>query len=696
MSWLFANLIPFNILSFTEFVCLWIFYKTMKLLYRLPYIIIAGFAWIVIISSCANQGMPTGGPQDSLPPVLLATFPKYKELNYKGEEVRLTFDEFVIPDQVSEVLVISPPLEKRPSIQTRSKSLVVRFNEKLRDSVTYSLDFKNSVVDNNERNPYEGLRFSFSTGESIDTLRVAGRVLDAFSLEPVENALVLLHKNLHDSAVYKLRPDYIAKSDKNGLYLFDNIAKGSYHIFSLNDMNNDMLYNEGAEKIAFYDTLIVPSAEYHAEPDTLATGADSLLISGYVRFYPEPLYMRQFTEKIFDQYRKSFKRDSRFVCTFVFNESVRDSFLVRLVDGEKSDTTGTEGKAFNPADYDSTAWYILEPNQEYDSLTMWIADTTLASRETLYMELSYLMLDSVSRLYLKKDTLEMHFQIREEDTRKRRRERDEEEVETPAVAQFNWLTNISSSAFGLNKDIILTSPEPIEYLDTTTINLYLADDSLKTPLAFKFRNDTSAWRTYRISFPWKSETGYTLEIDSAACRNVYGITSKKVQTTFKTQSSDYYGIINLDITHVPGQVLVQLLENNEDETLILQKTINNDQKVSFDYLEPNKYKVKVVYDMNKNGKWDPGSYQDKYQPERVAYINEVVKVRSNWDNNLNWSLEYDPAFTKNIRDRELEEQQRKEAEEKARQEGQSERGQPQDNVLQQRGGASGSLQPLRR
>ena len=92
----------------------------MKLFYRLPYIIIAGLTWIIIVSSCANQGMPTGGPQDTIPPVLIGTYPKYQALNYTGDEVRLTFDEFIIPDQVSEMLVISPPLEKRPSILTRS------------------------------------------------------------------------------------------------------------------------------------------------------------------------------------------------------------------------------------------------------------------------------------------------------------------------------------------------------------------------------------------------------------------------------------------------------------------------------------------------------------------------------------------------------------------------------------------------
>ena len=672
------------------------FLRMMKLVYRLPNIIIAGLTWVVIVSSCANQGMPTGGPQDTIPPVLVGTYPQYKTLNFKGDEVRLTFNEFIVPDQVSEMLVVSPPLEKRPTILTRSKSLIVRFNEDLRDSVTYSLDFKNSVVDNNEINPYLNLRFLFSTGDKIDTFRIAGRVLDAFILEPVENALILLHRNLHDSAVYTLRPDYIAKSGKEGLFLFDNLAKGSYRIFSLSDMNNDMLYNEGAEKISFSDSLLVPSAEYHAELDTVTTGADSLLVTGHIHFYPGPVYLRQFTERIFDQYLKNSRRNSRYMCTFVFNESVRDSFDVTLVERVASDTAGIESPVFRVADYNLTDWYVLEPNQKYDSLTLWIADTALAAQEIIHMELSYLMLDSLNQLFLKKDTVEMQFQQKEEETKRRRRERDEEEEEPPPVVQFYWITNITTSGFGLNKDIILTSPQPVLYLDTSAIKLYLTDDSLKTSLSYTFEKDTLAWRTYRLSFPWESETSYSIEIDSAACGNIYGITSKKLQSVFKTRSRDYYGVINLELTGVSGQVLIQLLENNDEETVITQEMITKDQKVVFDYLEPKKYRVKVVYDENENGKWDAGSYQDKYQPERVAYINEVIKVRSNWDSNLSWNLEIDPTFTKNIRDRELEEQQRKEAEEKARQgrEGQLRTPQQQNDMLRQRG-SSGSLQPFR-
>src|SRR5690606_14129354 len=299
---------------------------------------------------------------------------------------------------------------------------------------------------------------------------------------PLENTLVLLHKNLHDSAVYTLQPDYIARTDEEGLYLFDNLAEGEYHLFSFNDLNNDMLYNEGAEEIAFHDTLIVPSAEYHAEADTIASGADSLLIAGHIHFLPEPIYLRQFTEKIYDQFLKTSKRDSRYQVTFVFNEPVSDTFNIELVDTIVPD------------------WYVLEPNQKFDSLTMWIADTVLAAKENIRMELSYNQLDTMWQVFVQKDTVDLQFAEKEDDSRRsRRREREDEEEGPPPVPQFNWTTNLSSSGFNLNEDIVLTAPQPVKHLDPDAILVYLAEDTLNKALRVQFFQNSLPWRPYRIT-----------------------------------------------------------------------------------------------------------------------------------------------------------------------------------------------------
>jgi len=642
----------------------------MKIKGKIPILIVAALAWIVIISSCANPGMPVGGAKDTIPPVLVKTEPEYKSLNYKGKDIKLTFNEYITTEEISEALVISPPMIKKPIIRTKSKTLVIEFNEELKDSATYSLDFKNSIADNNEKNELENFRFSFSTGDVFDSLRVAGRLMNAFNLEPIDKALVLIHKNLHDSAVYRVTPDNIAKTDKEGLFMIDNIAPGKYHLFSIVDLNNNLLYDEGAEEMAFEDSLIIPSAEFVEEVDTIFTATDTIVVMGHTHFLPEPVYLKQFTENIFDQFLDSYTRDTRYKSTFVFNESVKDSFELNLIGNN------------------ATNWYQIEYNENVDSLIVWIADTTVARMDTLLMEVCYLQLDSMSRLYLQKDTVEMNFTDKEDDRSKKKKKSDDEEEIPEPILQFNLQTDISGSVVELNKNIGINFPEPILAYDSTKIILYLSDDTLNKPLNIKFEKDTSVYRKYNISYQWEPEEKYTLQIDSAAFTNIFGITSRKLTTKFSAREEDYYGTVSLKFTSVEMPVIVQLLTNSDDEKVVIEKTIDKNGSVLFDYIKPEKYRIKIIYDKNGNGKWDTGSYQDKVQPERVSYHNEVVKVRSNWEAEFSWDLKPDLNFVKKIRDLEEEEKKRKEEEEKARKEKEQENSpQQMQNPLQGSGGS---------
>lgn len=644
----------------------------MRIKGKIPIVIVAALAWVVVVSSCANLGMPTGGPKDTIPPVLVETSPKFAALNFKGHDVRFTFNEYINTEDISENLVVSPPLTERPTIRTKSKSLIIGFNEDLKDSTTYSLDFKNSVADNNEKNPYKNLRFSFSTGPVYDSLRIAGRVMNAFNMEPKDKGLVMLHRNLHDSAVFRLRPDYIAKTDKNGIFFIDNIAPGKYHLFSINDANNNLKYDEGAEEIAFVDSIVVPSAEFVEELDTLVSGVDSFLVYGHTHFYPDPFYLRQFTEDIFVQYLKRDERESRNKCIFAFNESVKDTFSVKLVN-------------YNP---ELKNWYQLEYNENVDSLVLWIADTTVARMDTLLMEVAYFQLDSANQLYVHKDTLEMDFKDKVTDFSKRKKRPKDEENKPKPIEQFNWNTSLSGPKIELNQDVAIISPEPIKFFDRKMVNLFLTDDTLKRPLNFSLTKDTSAWRTYNIHYKWEPETAYTLEIDSAACINIYGITSKKFIKKFTSREDDYYGSLKMILTNVEMPMIVQLVQNDAREKVLYEKSLDKDGSVLFDYLAPGKLKVKVIYDKNGNGKWDTGSYQDKIEPERVAYVNEIHKVRSNFDEEITWDVKPNPTYVKKISDIELEEKRRKEAEGKARQEQQNQNQPQQMQNLIQGGGSN--------
>lgn len=610
---------------------------------NIPLFLILSVTGVITLNRCANQGMPTGGPKDSIPPVLVETSPAMRSRNFAGKEVRLTFNEYVISDAVSEELVVSPPLTKRPNIRTKSKTLIVSFNENLKPESTYSLDFKNSVADNNENNPFLGLRMLFSTGSDLDTMRVAGMVKDAFNLEPKEKTLVMLYSNLHDTAVFRSNPDYIARTNSKGLFLFDNLKKGKYHLFALNDANNNYRYDMGAEEFAFADSLVVPSAEYQAEPDTLAVGADSLLILGHTLFKPDPFYLRTFTEKIFEQYLNKSIRESRHKFTLVFTETVKDTFQIRLFDNSKD-------------------WYILENNPEMDSLTFWVTDSLVFKRDTMKLEVAFNQIDSLQHRFIKKDTLHLIYTEKER-TDTRRRKKDEG---SPEIMQFAFSDNIKQLGFDLNSPILLESPEPVKHFDLSAIKVYETDDSVKTELKISVKKDSVLWRTYRIDFPWESGTDYLLEIDSAACENIYGITSQKVKKQFVSQKEDYYGRIILNLTSVESPLVIHLCDNSKDEKVLRTLNMEKNGKAVFDYLSPGKYKVKIIFDRNGNHLWDAGTFSGKIQPERVAYLPEIIKVRSNWDNSFDWDLRPDPTYKKVLIDKEEEELKLKKLKEQQR------------------------------
>ena len=621
----------------------------MRLADKIIFLAAALFIYLLIHSSCANPGMPTGGLKDTIPPSLVETSPLYKSVGFKGKEVRLTFSEYIVPEKITDLLVVSPPLQKRPVIRTKSKTLIVGFNEPLKDSVTYSLDFKDAIIDNNERNPLNDLRFMFSTGTQLDTFRIAGMVKNSFDLTPIENALVMMYKNLHDSAVYRVKPNYIARTNKNGIYYFDNLAPGRYHLFSIGDNNTNLLYDEGSEEIAFVDSVIIPSAEYHQELDTLAKGTDSLLITGHTHFRPDPFYLLQFRENIFEQYLRNAKRLSRQQLVVVFNESVADTLAINLL-GKKRDN-----------------WYVMEHNPEKDSLLLWLTDSLLIKQDTIKAELVYHQLDSLKNIYLARDTVNFTFTGAKPDEESRGRRRPREEKKE--IPQFDLEVNLSSTTIDITDTLLFMARDPLKAFDPGKIRLYQLIDTLKKPQKFTLVKDTSSLRNYRLLYRWELGNKYRLEVDSAAVTDIYGLPNRKFKRDFSTQKDDYYGQIVLDLRDVESQVLIQLVENTDQEKVLRQFITGKNGVVKFDFLKPEKYRVKFIFDRNSNGKWDTGSYQDKYQPEKVAYLQEVIKVRSNWESNYpSLSLKENRTYPKVLYDKEVEEQKKKDMEKRRQEE----------------------------
>ncbi len=218
---------------------------------------------LAIISGCAKRGNPTGGPLDSLPPVLVNANPKLNSTNFDSEEIRLTFDEFVKLDKVQDQLIISPPLDKSAyeikPLTGVTKKVFLKFIDSLDENITYTINFGNSIKDNNEGNPLTFFSYTFSTGESIDSLYVKGNISDAYDIETDEYVSIHLYRidsTLNDSIIYNKQPTYISNSLDSTSYRFKNLREGKYLIVAMKDVDNNYYFDPFYDKIGFIDSLI--------------------------------------------------------------------------------------------------------------------------------------------------------------------------------------------------------------------------------------------------------------------------------------------------------------------------------------------------------------------------------------------------------------------------------------------------------
>lgn len=210
-----------------------------------------------VISGCAQIIAPTGGPRDTLPPVLVSTIPKQPAINFTGNRINLYFDEYVQVQELQQNLLVSPTPIKNPYIDGKLKSVTIRLRDTLEPNTTYTIDLGNSIRDINENNILKNFRFVFSTGATIDSLNFSGKVQIAETGLVDSTLLVMLYKNLNDSAAEKLKPKYIARLDSLGNFSFENLAPGEYKVYAIKDADGSRTYNTKFELFAFNNTSVI-------------------------------------------------------------------------------------------------------------------------------------------------------------------------------------------------------------------------------------------------------------------------------------------------------------------------------------------------------------------------------------------------------------------------------------------------------
>ena len=574
---------------------------------------------LVVIYSCANIGSPNGGPYDEGPPKFVSSTPVPNQVNYKGKKIEILFDELIQIDKPSENVIITPPQMELPIIRSAGKKAVIELKDTLKENTTYTIDFTNSIADNNEKNVFENFSFAFSTGDVIDTLEVSGVLLNAENLEPMPGITIGLHSNLEDSAFVKLPFDRTSRTNDKGQFTIRNIAPGTYHIFALNDVNRDYKFDQPGEDIAFLDSVIVPTFELTSRQDTAwkdSLTIDTIRTVGYTRFMPDNIELRLFKEKFERQYMVKPERPDEKYFTLRFNSKL-DTVPVPVPIN------------FTPQD---SAWYFVQQTEGGLAVNYWLADSTVWKQDTLQVQVSYPKSDSLNILRPQTDTVQVV--MRRRPAEKKKKKKDE-----PEPIDFLGMQVNASGSMNLFDTISVTFSEPVLDINEDMFFLDQKVDTVWNAVDFEFFPDTTNSLNFFIKRPWKYGEEYRIEVDSAAITSLYGKWNNFFTSEFKIKKEDEYGHFYLNIVGVDTTAFVELLSSGDAP---VRKAKVKDGGVLFMDLKPDKYYARIIIDTNDNGVWDTGNYAEKRQPEKVYYSPKMYEIMQNWQVEETWNVTSTP------------------------------------------------------
>lgn len=583
-----------------------------------------------LLGSCARMGQPDGGWYDETPPRILGAAPADKGTNVKNRKISIFFDEFIQIENATEKVVVSPPQLETPEIVASGKRIRIELLDSLKPNTTYTIDFSDAITDNNENNPLGNYTYSFSTGDAIDTLEVSGKVLQAKDLEPVKGILVGLYSDLSDTAFTTKPMLRVSRTDGSGRFVIKGVAPGTYRVYALQDADGNYLFNQKSEMLAFSQEKIVPSFKPDVRQDT--TWIDSLRIKsidrvGYTHFLPDDIVLRAFNEVMTDRYFLKAERREPESFTLFYSYG-----------GEMPQVRGLN--------FQSDDAFIIESTEKQDTITYWLKDTALVNQDTLRVELTYHMTDSLGKLVEQIDTLDILSRISHEKRQKDlEREREEWQKKQDRAKKrgepYDSIMPPKALAIGVkapseldpDKNIPFTFNTPLASVDTAAIHLYSKHDTLwyNAPLEFNHVRG----REYELRGEWRPDIEYSLEIDSAAFVDIYGKVSPPFKQGFKVKSFDEYGTLLLNIpTMTDTTIVVQLLDAGDK---IIKEVTTNQGVAEFYYVSPSTYYVRMYIDSNRNGEWDTGLYSANRQPETVYYFPKEIEIRAKWDFTETWN-----------------------------------------------------------
>lgn len=635
-----------------------------KQLYILLSLILLVAGTHLLLVSCARMGTPDGGLYDETPPVLVRTSPANGKVKTSPKKIVLEFDEIVKLDN-AQAVVVSPPQLEAPEIEAYGRKVTVTLIDTIKPNMTYTIDFGNSISDNNEGNPFGDFAFTFSTGEKIDTFQVSGYVLDASNLEPIKDILVGLYKmdnadsetqvsdtkGCPDSVFYKKPFERISHTDSRGHFVIKGLdPDASYKVFALKDQDQDYRYSQASEMLAFTERIIRSTCKPDLRPDTIwhdSIHYEDIKYIPYTHFYPDDITLLAFNEDRPVRHKLKEERPELHFFTLYFTAPDDTLPLIKGLNFDEKDA------------------FVVAANERKDTITYWIKDSLIYNLDTLEMALQYHDTDTLGALVLYNDTLRLTSKVsyaraqklkaekqanwekdylKDHKAEAKAKKKEGESLDIPPMPEefMEVNTNSTNNLDPENNMVIhFTSPEPLDTVDISKFHLGVRVDSLTHPVPFTLVPDETDILTYHFKADWKCDSAYVLQVDTGAFVSIYGKRIEGSKRNIKIKSAEAYALLNINVNNADTSAVVELL-SAQDKAVRTQKVVNG--KVKFTYLQPSTYYLRLFYDHNGNGKWDTGDYSTGTQPEEVYYLNKAISVKANWDYDENWAPTSLPVF----------------------------------------------------
>ena len=515
--------------------------------------------FFLTLLSCAQFIPPTGGPKDKEAPILVNNYPDNETLSFKGQTIKLQFNELIDATTLRQELIITPQPEGSYNLKAKPYSVELKFDTAFKDSTTYTLNFRNGIKDLNEKNPAVNLKLVFSTGKTIDSLKINGTLHDLFTGKPSEETLVGLYDlNTSDTlALLNRKPNYFIKTDTAGTYSFENIKSSNYRIIAFQDLNQNLFFDESKEKFGFIQ--------------------DSIKLDGDINQIDFNVY--HYNNKP-PKIQKSLSRQSNYSITF--DKGIKET-KIQYVNKNDSLTYQIRGEELLFFNHPFTSDTILTKIIVLDS-----SDNILEKEQKIYFNTNLKYSNKPELLTINSKDIKTGTFIKKQDYYE---------------FQFQYpITSLDSSRIKLLADTLNTLPYQLSWIDKS-----------QTKLRLEFTN--TAEKELKLSI----EQGAIINYKSDS-NNTYTLINKLYQ------QSEYAGIEG-SFDEYKGQKIIQILDSKSYNVIDYQ--IFTD-KYSFQTMLPGTYKIRIIEDLNNNGRWDTANFENNELPERVIVSTGILKLKANF------------------------------------------------------------------